>query len=191
MGCYVRCLPAAPGSQGRARTPRATDIASTGLSGSLGGAARHARRQECRQIRSHIIALVQVTIDVVMLAPLADFSAVPAINGVQWSYLVILGGVHTCLMYILMYSAFQKLPTSAHRCHVLYLSGRCDHRRPGVLRTRAVAVAVFRIALILLGGFFVNQNLGLRILSWRRAANAAASQGRSKIVEPPARSGPR
>jgi len=28
-----------------------------------------------------------------MLAPLADFSAVPAINGVQWSYLVILGGI--------------------------------------------------------------------------------------------------
>src|SRR4029079_7534751 len=46
-------------------------------------------------IRSHIIALVQLTSGVVMLAPLADFSAVPAINGVQWSYLVILGGVHT------------------------------------------------------------------------------------------------
>ena len=111
MGCNVRCQSAAPGSQGRASqrasaastysgleflirsTPCATDIASTGLGGSLGGASRHARRQECRQIRSHIIVLVQVTIGVVMLAPLADFSAVPAINGVQWSYLVILGGI--------------------------------------------------------------------------------------------------
>ena len=115
-----------------------------------------------------------------MLAPLADFSAVPAINGVQWSYLVILGGVHTCLMYILMYSAFQKLPTP------LIAVMSFIYPVVAIIVDRVffghvlLPLQFFGIASILLGGFGVNQNLGLRILSWRRAANAAASQGRSK-----------
>jgi drug/metabolite transporter (DMT)-like permease len=35
----------------------------------------------------------------------------PAEN-IQWSYLLTLGVVHTCIMYILLYSALQKLPTT-------------------------------------------------------------------------------
>ena len=47
-----------------------------------------------------------------MLAPLADFSALPEYN-TQWGHLLTLGIVHTGIMYILMYAAFQKLPTPA------------------------------------------------------------------------------
>jgi drug/metabolite transporter (DMT)-like permease len=62
-------------------------------------------------IPPHLIALVQVALGTLMLAPLADFSALPTQN-IQWGYLVTLGIVHTCIMYILLYSALQKLPTA-------------------------------------------------------------------------------
>ncbi len=67
--------------------------------------------KQLKGIRPHLIALIQVTIGIFMLLPFASFADMAAAGGIQWSYLVILGAVHTCLMYILMYSAFQKLPT--------------------------------------------------------------------------------
>ncbi|CAB3901112.1 MULTISPECIES: DMT family transporter [Achromobacter] len=63
-------------------------------------------------IPPQVLALVQVTLGAVMLLPMADFNALPA-QPVQWGYLVALGLIHTCLMYILMYSAIQKLPTTS------------------------------------------------------------------------------
>ncbi|KQZ14690.1 multidrug DMT transporter permease [Mesorhizobium sp. Root554] len=59
----------------------------------------------------HLIALIQVCVGVVMLAPFANFSALPT-DAWSWTMLVTLGVVHTGLMYILMYGAIQKLPTS-------------------------------------------------------------------------------
>lgn len=59
----------------------------------------------------HLIALIQVCVGVVMLAPFANFSTLPA-DAWSWTMLVTLGVVHTGLMYILMYGAIQKLPTS-------------------------------------------------------------------------------
>jgi drug/metabolite transporter (DMT)-like permease len=58
----------------------------------------------------HLIALIQVATGMVMLAPLADFSTLPA-SGNQWLSLVTMGIVHTGLMYYLLYGAIQKLPT--------------------------------------------------------------------------------
>ncbi len=58
----------------------------------------------------HLIALIQVCVGVVMLAPFANLSALPA-DAWSWSMLATLGIVHTGLMYILMYGAIQKLPT--------------------------------------------------------------------------------
>lgn len=62
------------------------------------------------QVPPHLLALVQAAVGIVMLAPLADFSALPTLPA-QWSCLVVLGVVHTCLMYILLYAAIQKLAT--------------------------------------------------------------------------------
>lgn len=59
----------------------------------------------------HLIALIQVSLGVVMLAPFVRFDALPA-SGVQWLELVVLGVVNTGLMYVLLYGAIQKLPTS-------------------------------------------------------------------------------
>jgi drug/metabolite transporter (DMT)-like permease len=63
-------------------------------------------------IPPQVLALVQVTLGAAMLLPMADFGALPAAP-LQWGCLVALGLVHTCLMYILMYSAIQKLPTTS------------------------------------------------------------------------------
>ncbi|MFB9122834.1 DMT family transporter [Paraburkholderia dipogonis] len=59
----------------------------------------------------HLIALIQVSLGVLMLAPFVRFDALPA-TGVQWLELIVLGIVNTGLMYVLLYGAIQKLPTS-------------------------------------------------------------------------------
>ena len=58
----------------------------------------------------HLIALIQVCVGVVMLAPFANLSQLPT-DSWSWAMLVTLGVVHTGLVYILMYGAIQKLPT--------------------------------------------------------------------------------
>lgn len=59
----------------------------------------------------HLIALIQVSVGILMLAPFADFSALP-VDPTGWLWLLMLGIVHTGLMYVLLYGAIQKLPTS-------------------------------------------------------------------------------
>ena len=59
----------------------------------------------------HLIALIQVTVGALALAPLTNFAQAPA-DARSWSLLLALGVVHTGLMYILLYGAIQKLPTS-------------------------------------------------------------------------------
>ena len=59
----------------------------------------------------HLIALIQVGLGVVMLAPFVHFDALPA-SGTQWLKLVTLGIVNTGVMYVLLYGAIQKLPTA-------------------------------------------------------------------------------
>jgi len=58
----------------------------------------------------HLIALIQVCVGILMLAPFAKLSELPADIG-TWSTLIAVGVVHTGLVYILLYGAIQKLPT--------------------------------------------------------------------------------
>lgn len=101
--------------QGR---PEAGYIGSNYLSGvlmALGAAFFYAVAaiitKKLRGVPPHLIALIQLAVGILMLAPLADFKALPGDLG-GWSILVTLGIVHTGLMYILLYGAIQKLPTS-------------------------------------------------------------------------------
>jgi len=57
----------------------------------------------------HVVALIHVLTGAVMLAPFADFNALPQTTG-GWSILATIGIVHTGIMYILLYGAIQKLP---------------------------------------------------------------------------------
>jgi drug/metabolite transporter (DMT)-like permease len=58
----------------------------------------------------HLIALIQVCVGIVMLAPFANLSDLPDDAG-AWGTLVVLGVVYTGLMFTLQYGAIQKLPT--------------------------------------------------------------------------------
>jgi len=67
--------------------------------------------KQLKHVKPHVTAFLQVTLGVCCLYPFADFAASPTTSA-AWSYLLILGVVHTCLMYILLYSSFQKLKVS-------------------------------------------------------------------------------
>ncbi|GAP53087.1 DMT family transporter [Streptomyces azureus] len=62
-------------------------------------------------VRPHLIALVQVVVGIPLLLPFADFGAMRG-TGADWGWLIGLGVIHTGLMYVLMYAAYAKLPTS-------------------------------------------------------------------------------
>ena len=79
----------------------------------------------------HLIALIQVVTGLLMLAPFAGASGLPA-EPYQWALLVAMGAVHTGLMYVLLYGAIQKLPT--------HLTGALSFTYP------VAALAVDRIA---------------------------------------------
>ncbi|MGB3423492.1 MAG: DMT family transporter [Castellaniella sp.] len=61
-------------------------------------------------VPAHLIALVQVCVGTVLLLPMALHSS-EAMAPSSWALLVTLGIVHTGFMYILLYSAIQRLPT--------------------------------------------------------------------------------
>jgi drug/metabolite transporter (DMT)-like permease len=65
--------------------------------------------RKLRSISPQHIAFIQVLTGVVMLLPLARLPALSA--DYPWPILLTLGIVHTGIMYQLLYSAIQKLPT--------------------------------------------------------------------------------
>ncbi len=67
--------------------------------------------KKLKGVPPHLIALIQVVVGTLMLAPLANLGALPTGAG-TWAILGTIGIVHTGLMYILLYGAIQKLPTS-------------------------------------------------------------------------------
>ncbi|MEU0369804.1 DMT family transporter [Streptomyces sp. NPDC006283] len=62
-------------------------------------------------VKPHLVALIQVVLGIPLLLPFATFADMSGL-GADWGWLVGLGLIHTCLMYVLMYSAYQKLPTA-------------------------------------------------------------------------------
>lgn len=121
----------------------------------------------------HLIALVQVCVGVLMLAPFANFGALPQ-DLRTWVLLVTVGVVHTGLMYILLYGAVQKLPT--------YLQGALSFIYP------VVAIAVDYVAF----GHRLQpaQWLGAAaILLAAAAMNLQGSRPRPPTAEPAAQGG--
>ena len=67
--------------------------------------------KQLKGVKPHLIALIQVTIGSVLLAPLVHWQTLPT-QASTWTLLATLGVAHTGFMYILLYAAIQKLPTS-------------------------------------------------------------------------------
>lgn len=67
--------------------------------------------KQLKHIRPHLLAAVQTTVGALVLAPLLLVTPLPTSpRGLLW--LVLLGTVHTALMYVLMYASIGKLPTT-------------------------------------------------------------------------------
>lgn len=85
----------------------------TGIAMALGAAFFYALTaiitRKLRPLPPQHIAFIQVLVGVVILLPLAHF--VTLSNNFPWGILLTLGIVHTGVMYQLLYSAIQKLPT--------------------------------------------------------------------------------
>ncbi|MFJ8142960.1 DMT family transporter [Streptomyces sp. NPDC096013] len=62
-------------------------------------------------VKPHLVALVQVLLGIPLLLPFTQLGQ-SAHLGSGWAWLVGLGFIHTGVMYVLMYSSYQKLPTS-------------------------------------------------------------------------------
>ncbi len=67
--------------------------------------------KKVEQVPPYLIALIQVLVGVLMLLPFVRFSQLPD-TAMPWIDLIILGVVNTGFMYVIMYDAFQKLPTN-------------------------------------------------------------------------------
>ena len=90
-------------------TPAHEEGLTTGVLLALGAAFFYALTaiiaRKLHPLPAQHIAFIQVLVGVVMLLPLVHAASFP------WRYLLILGIVHTGIMYQLLYSAIQKLPT--------------------------------------------------------------------------------
>ncbi|MBX7147050.1 MAG: DMT family transporter [Alphaproteobacteria bacterium] len=113
-------------------------------------------------VRPHITTLIQVTLGSILLFPFVTFDLVPMTIDKHWLYLGGMGLIHTCIMYVLMYSAYPKLPTpliavlsfiypvmAVFFDYLIY--GHTIHWLQGL-----------GIALIILGGLGVNLNWSLK-----------------------------
>lgn len=65
--------------------------------------------QSVQIITPHIIVLVQLVIGIIVLYPFTYLQTINEVTNVQWVYLIILGLVHSCLTYVLMYSSYKDL----------------------------------------------------------------------------------
>ncbi|GAA3578780.1 DMT family transporter [Amycolatopsis ultiminotia] len=86
-----------------------------GIALALGAAVLYAGAsmvaKQLKHIRPHLLAAVQLTAGAVVLAPALAFTPLPhAASGLLW--LVLLGTVHTAVMYVLMYASIGRLPTT-------------------------------------------------------------------------------
>jgi drug/metabolite transporter (DMT)-like permease len=66
--------------------------------------------KQLAHIRPHLLAAIQCSVGAVLLAPALAWTPLPAdTGGLLW--LLLLGTVHTAVMYVLMYASIGKLPT--------------------------------------------------------------------------------
>ena len=144
-----------------------------GLAQALGAAFLYAVAsvivKRLKGLPPHLIALVQAILGTAMLLPLADFSGLPG-GSMQWGYLLILGLVHTCIMYILLYSAFQKLDTTKIAVlSFIYpaVSLFIDYL---IYHTRLTPAQGFGVALIFLSSIAVNRNWNFAFVRPKRRA---------------------
>jgi len=71
--------------------------------------------KQIKAVRPHLIVLIQLIVGITILFPFADLQSATKITNVRWGYLLILGAVHSCLTYMLMYSCTHLIGIFRHR----------------------------------------------------------------------------
>jgi len=64
-----------------------------------------------KKIGPYFVAFLQLSVGAIVLWPFMDHGQFDNITALQWRYLILIGAIHTCFKYMLMYSAWQKLKT--------------------------------------------------------------------------------
>ncbi|MFB9902437.1 DMT family transporter [Allokutzneria oryzae] len=86
-----------------------------GIALALGAAALYAGAslvaKQLSHVKPHLVAAVQCAVGTLVLAPALLITPLPPV-GSGWLWLLVLGAVHTALMYVLMYSSIGVLPTA-------------------------------------------------------------------------------
>ncbi|MER6349252.1 DMT family transporter [Streptomyces sp. NPDC001532] len=62
-------------------------------------------------VRPELTALIQASVGIPLLLPFTALGRTAGL-GADWGWLAGLGVIHTCLLYILLYASYQKLPTA-------------------------------------------------------------------------------
>ncbi len=66
--------------------------------------------KELKHLKPHMVVVLQLSLGTILLWPMTSLETVPGV-GQHWFWLLGLGIIHTCVMYVLMYSGFQKVKT--------------------------------------------------------------------------------
>lgn len=113
-------------------------------------------------IKPHLLAFIQVCVGIIALYPFANLEMASTINSLQWGYLIALGGIHTCLTYILMYSAFQKLRTATISILTFIYPAVAIIVDYIIYDELLTPLQIVGVCLILFSSFATSQNLSFR-----------------------------
>ena len=115
-----------------------------------------------------MIALIHVTLGIVLLLPFATLAEVEVV-GSHWVFLVSLGLVHTCVLYVLMYSAYDKLPTSMIAV-LSFIYPAVAILIDFIIYNRVLSIVQWiGIFLIFVSGFAVKQGWSIWPTQWTRS----------------------
>ncbi|BDH46222.1 multidrug DMT transporter permease [Salmonella enterica subsp. enterica serovar Choleraesuis] len=112
-------------------------------------------------ISPYIVTLIQLVVGVVILLPFSELSGVADVTTKQWGCLLILGAVHTCLTYILMYSSYQRLSAPVIAVMTFIYPAVAILVDYYFYQVALTSVQVFGVFMIMFSSYAVNQNFGL------------------------------
>ena len=126
-------------------------------------------------VSPYLITLIQLSVGIIVLLPFSDLSEISGVTMEQWSYLLVLGAVHTCLTYILMYSSYQKLSAPVIAVMTFIYPAVAIFVDFYFYDESMSAIQIVGVFMIMYSSYAVNQNLSF--LSTRKINASIKAQG--------------